>query len=54
MTSLATQVANAIASAYDFSGLGILVDVGGSHGALWSPSCAPTQGYALCCSIYPT
>jgi O-methyltransferase/methyltransferase family protein len=34
MTSLATQVANAIASAYDFSGLGILVDVGGGHGAL--------------------
>ena len=34
MTSLASQAANAIASAYDFSGLGILVDVGGSHGAL--------------------
>ena len=34
MTSLATQVANAIASAYDFSGFGILVDVGGGHGSL--------------------
>ena len=28
-TSLVTQVANAVASAYDFSGFGRLVDVGG-------------------------
>ena len=28
------QAANAIASAYDFSGLGTLVDVGGGHGSL--------------------
>lgn len=34
MTSLATQAASAIASAYDFSGLGTLVDVGGGHGSL--------------------
>jgi hypothetical protein len=33
-TSIVTQVANAVASAYDFSGFGRLVDVGGSHGAL--------------------
>jgi O-methyltransferase domain/Dimerisation domain len=33
-TSLVTQVANAVASAYDFSGFGRLIDVGGSHGAL--------------------
>ena len=33
-TSLVTQVANAVASAYDFSGISRLVDVGGSHGAL--------------------
>ena len=34
MTSLAAQAANAIASAYDFSGFGTVIDVGGSHGAL--------------------
>ena len=33
-TSIVTQVANAVASAYDFSGFGSLIDVGGSHGAL--------------------
>jgi len=33
-TSLVTQVANAVASAYDFSGFGRLIDVGGGHGAL--------------------
>jgi hypothetical protein len=33
-TSVVTQVANAVASAYDYSGFGRLVDVGGSHGAL--------------------
>jgi len=33
-TNLVTQVANSVASAYDFSGFGRLVDVGGSHGAL--------------------
>jgi hypothetical protein len=34
MTSLATQVANAVVEAYDFSELGTIVDVGGGHGAL--------------------
>lgn len=34
MTSLVTQVAKAVADAYDFSGLHTIVDVGGSHGAL--------------------
>ncbi len=34
MTSLVTQVASAVADAYDFSGLSTVVDVGGSHGAL--------------------
>jgi len=34
MTSLAGQVANAIASAYDFSRFRTLVDIGGSHGTL--------------------
>ena len=34
MTSLATQVANAVVEAYDFSALGTIVDVGGGHGAL--------------------
>jgi hypothetical protein len=33
-TSIVTQVANAVACAYDFSRLGRLIDVGGSHGAL--------------------
>jgi hypothetical protein len=33
-TSLVTQVANAVASAYDFSGFRMVIDVGGSHGAL--------------------
>ena len=33
-TSLVTQVANAVASAYDFSGFRKVIDVGGSHGAL--------------------
>ena len=34
MTSLAGQVANAVVSAYDFSGFRTLVDIGGSHGVL--------------------
>ena len=34
MTGLATQVANAVVAAYDFSALGTLVDVGGSYGPL--------------------
>jgi 16S rRNA G1207 methylase RsmC len=34
MTSLATQVANAVVEAYDFSPLDTIVDVGGGHGAL--------------------
>jgi SAM-dependent methyltransferase len=34
MTSLVTQVADAVAEAYDFSGSRTVVDVGGSHGAL--------------------
>ncbi|HEX2173793.1 MAG TPA: methyltransferase, partial [Dehalococcoidia bacterium] len=34
MTSYSAQVADAIAGAYDFTGLGTLVDVGGGHGLL--------------------
>ena len=34
MASLATQVANAVVGAYDFSAVGTLVDVGGGQGAL--------------------
>jgi hypothetical protein len=34
MTALSSQVADAVATAYDFSGLSTVVDVGGGHGAL--------------------
>jgi SAM-dependent methyltransferase len=34
MTGLVTQLADAVAAAYDFSGMRAVVDVGGSHGAL--------------------
>jgi hypothetical protein len=34
MTGLVTQLADAVAAAYDFSGSRTVVDVGGSHGAL--------------------
>jgi len=34
MTALSTQAAAAVVTAYDFSALGTIVDVGGGHGAL--------------------
>src|SRR5919199_2654913 len=45
MTSRSVQENDAIASAYDFSGLGTVVDVGGGHGSLMAaiartPGCA--------------
>ena len=53
-TSIVTQVANAVASAYDFSGFGSLIDVGGSHGALLIAILRVTRGCARCCLTNPT
>jgi hypothetical protein len=44
MTSLSSWAAGAVADAYDFSGLGMLVDVGGGHGELLLAILAKSSG----------
>lgn len=44
MTSLSLQVADAVVEAYDFSGLDVVVDVAGGHGALLTAILHANQG----------
>lgn len=34
MTALSHSIVGAVMAAYDFSGIGLLADIGGGHGAL--------------------